>query len=33
MHVGSKVYYLLPSKLVDGGEDFDCAKFKIMQRE
>jgi hypothetical protein len=33
MQVGSKVYYLLPSKLVEGGEDFDCAKFKIMQRE
>jgi hypothetical protein len=33
MQVGSKVYYLLPNKLVEGGEDFDCAKFKIMQRE
>lgn len=33
MQVGSKQFYLIPSKLVEGGEDFDCAKFKIMQRQ
>ncbi len=33
MQVGSKQYYLLPNKLVEGGEDFDCAKFRIMQRD
>ena len=33
MRVGSKVYYLMPSKFVEGGEDFDCARFRIMQRE
>ena len=33
MKVGNKQYYLVPNKLVEGGEDFDCAKFRIMQRE
>ena len=33
MQVGSKQYYLAPNKLVEGGEDFDCARFRIMQRE
>ncbi len=33
MKVRSKQYYLMPSKLVEGGEDFDCAKFKVMHRE
>ena len=33
MQVGSKQYYLVPSKLVEGGEDFDRANFKIMRRE
>ena len=33
MQVGTKQYYLLPSKLVEGGEDFDCARYKIMQRD
>jgi hypothetical protein len=33
MQVGNKQYYLLPNKLVEGGDDFDCAKFKIMQRD
>ena len=33
MQVGSKRYYLTPARLVEGGEDFDCARFKITQHE
>jgi len=33
MGVHGKQYYLMPSRLVEGGEDFDVAKFKVMQRE
>lgn len=33
MNVRNKQYYLMPSKLVEGGEDFDCAKFKVMRRD
>ena len=29
MSVRSKIYYLTPSKLMEGGDDFDWAKFKI----
>lgn len=32
MHVRDKTYLLMPSKLTEGGQDFDCAKFKVMQR-
>jgi len=33
MSVRDRQYYLMPTKLVEGGDDFDWAKFKIMQRE
>ncbi len=34
MHLRSgKSYLLMPSKLVEGAEDFDLAKFKVMARE
>lgn len=32
MNVRGKQYYLTSSKLVEGGDDFDWAKFKVMQR-
>lgn len=32
MIVHNKTYLLIPSKMVEGGEDFDWAKFKVMQR-
>ncbi len=32
MSVRGKQYHLMPSKLVEGGEDFDWTKFKVMQR-
>ena len=32
MNVHGKQYYLMPSKLTEGGEDFDWARFKVMQR-
>jgi hypothetical protein len=32
MHVREKGYLLMPSRMVEGGEDFDWAKFKVMQR-
>jgi hypothetical protein len=32
MNVRDKQYYLMPSKLAEGGDDFDWAKFKIIQR-
>ena len=33
MNVREKQYYLMPRKLVEGGEDFDWAKFKVMRQE
>ena len=33
MSVRGKTYYLMPSKLVEGGEDFDYARFKVMKRD
>jgi hypothetical protein len=33
MNVRGKPYYLMPSKLVEGGDDFDWAKFRILQRQ
>jgi len=33
MNVRGKSYYLMPSKLDEGGEDFDLARFKVMQRQ
>jgi hypothetical protein len=33
MSVRGKNYYLMPSKLVEGGDDFDLARFKVMRRE
>lgn len=32
MNVRGKQYHLTPRKLVEGGGDFDWAKFKVMQR-
>lgn len=32
MNVRGKEYYLRPSRLVEAGDNFDWAKFKIMQR-
>lgn len=32
MLVNGKPYLLMPARLAEGGEDFDWAKFKIMQR-
>jgi len=32
MTAGSKTYLLIPSKLAEGGEDFDWARFKVMWR-
>ena len=33
MTVRGKTYYLMPSKMVEGGDDYDHARFKIMKRE
>jgi len=33
MEVRGKQYYLMPGRLVEGGEDFDLASFKVMKRE
>ena len=33
MDVRGKQYYLMPGKLIEGGDDFDLASFKVMQRE
>jgi hypothetical protein len=33
MTVRGKQYYLMPRKLVEGGDDFDWAKFKVMKNE
>ena len=32
MSVRGKQYYLMPSRMAEGGDDFDWAKFKVMQR-
>lgn len=32
MTVNNNSYLLIPSKLIEGGEDFDWAKFKVMQQ-
>lgn len=32
MMVRDKSYLLMPSRMVEGGEDFDWAKFKVMQK-
>jgi hypothetical protein len=32
MLVRDKTYLLMPSRMVEGGEDFDWAKFKVRQR-
>jgi hypothetical protein len=32
MMVRDKAYLLMPSKMVEDGDDFDWAKFKVMQR-
>lgn len=32
MTVRDKAYLLMPTRMVEGGEDFDWAKFKVMQR-
>ena len=32
MIVRDKTYLLMPARMVEGGEDFDWAKFKVMQR-
>jgi hypothetical protein len=32
MTVNGKGYLLMPSRLVEGGEDFDWARFRVMQR-
>ena len=32
MTVRDKSYLLMPSRLMEGGEDFDWAKFKVLQR-
>jgi hypothetical protein len=32
MMVRDKTYLLMPARMVEGGEDFDWAKFKVMQR-
>ncbi len=32
MNVRGKQYYLMPSKMVEGGDDFDWVKFKVIQR-
>jgi len=33
MSGGGKSYLLMPSKLVEGGEDFDWARFKLFEKE
>lgn len=32
MMVRDKTYLLMPARMVEGGEDFDWAKFKVMQK-
>jgi hypothetical protein len=33
MLVRNKNYLLIPSRLIEGGGDFDCGKFKVVQRD
>ena len=33
MRVRGKQYYLMPRRLVEGGDDFDWGKFKVMRNE
>jgi hypothetical protein len=33
MMVHAKSYYLMPTRLIEGGDDFDLASFKVMQRQ
>ena len=33
MNVRDRKFYLMPAKLVEGGEEFDHARFRVMQRE
>ncbi len=33
MSVRGRQYYLMPGKLVEDGDDFDLASFRVMQRE
>jgi len=33
MNVRGKQYHLTPRKLIEGGDDFDWAKFKVTQRQ
>lgn len=33
MQVNNKSYLLTPAKLIEGGDDFDWARYKLMQRE
>ncbi|HUO44390.1 MAG TPA: hypothetical protein VMT94_05690 [Burkholderiales bacterium] len=33
MSVGGKSYLLMPSKLIEGGDDFDWARFRLMERQ
>ena len=32
MNVRGKQYALMPSRLIEGGDDFDWSKFKVMQQ-
>ena len=32
MIAGAKTYLLIPAQLAEGGEDYDWARFKVMQR-
>jgi hypothetical protein len=31
MNVSGQRYYLMPRRLIEGGEDFDWGQFKVMQ--
>jgi len=33
MMVHAKSYYLMPTRLIEGGDDFDLASFKVMPRQ
>lgn len=30
MYLGDQRYLLLPTELIEGGDDFDCARFKVI---
>jgi hypothetical protein len=32
MHAYERMYLLVPRKLMEGGHDFDMARFRVMQR-